>query len=343
MRRALFVVLLVVGGLVLYAAAQRGSVSAPVPDEPVKGPAFKPGRRALGAAVAIGPLRGDATYRSAYAQTFDSLTPENEMKWERVQPSITRFTFGDADRLVEWAVRHGKRVRGHPLVWDQQIPGWLAERSWKARDLQKVVRDHVNRVVRRYRGRVESWDVVNEPFEGDGSWSTTLFHNVLGDGFVEDAFRVARAADPHARLFLNELGAERPGPKQDALFELVKALKGRGAPIDGVGFQNHTEAATAPTRKELARTIDRFAALGVDVEITEMDVRLGAGDPAAAQAGPYVDAALACQAAARCTGLTVWGVTDKYSWVGSDERATLFDAQGHPKPAHDALLRAWGR
>ena len=340
-RRLLVLILLAAAGLVVYSAAQRHSVSAPVPDDPAGGPRFEAGRPALGAAVTIAPLRTDAGYRASYAETFDSLTPENEMKWERVQPSIARFTFGDADRIVEWAQRHGKRVRGHPLVWDQQIPGWLASGRFSAGRLERLVREHVTRMVRRYRGRVESWDVVNEPFEDDGTWSQTLFHNVLGDRFVEIAFRAARAADPDARLFLNELAAERAGPKQAALFRLVKDFKARGVPIDGVGFQNHTEADDAPTGRELARTIARFAALGLDVEITEMDVAIPPGSDPLDQARTFAAAARACRDQPRCTGLTVWGVGDRYHWLGPAKRAVLFDSAGRPKPARDALLAAW--
>lgn len=340
MRRFLIVLALAAAGFFAYAATQRGTTSAPIPDVADKGPRTDRGARAFGAAVTIEPLRSDATYRERFASTFDSLTPENEMKWEQLQPSVARFTFADADRIVEWAERHGKRVRGHPLVWDQQMPAWLATGRWSAAQLEDIVRKHVTRVVERYQGRVESWDVVNEPFEDDGSWSQTLFYNVLRERFVEIAFRAARAADPDARLFLNELAAERKGPKQDALFDLVQDLKARGVPIDGVGFQNHTEAGEAPSQRELMRTLERFAALGLDVEITEMDVEAPAPGDDAQQAEAYAAAARACTAIRRCTGLTVWGVTDRYHWLGADRRAALFAADGRPKPARAALRAA---
>ena len=343
MRRATFIVLLAAVALFVVTARGRDEISTPIPDAAAPGPAYAQDRRSLGAAIAVWPLRDDEAYRAAFAEYFDSLTPENVMKWEQIHPSRTRFDFDETDRLVEWAGRHAKRVRGHPLVWDQQLPRWLTSGKRNPVEVRRILIDHVTALVARYKGRVESWDVINEPFEDDGDWSPTLFYKALRERYVEVSLRAARAADPDARLFINELAAERPGHKQDALFELVRDLKVRGVPIDGVGFQNHTSADKAPSRRELERTIRRFAGLGLDVEITEMDVTLATGAPAGRQSGPYADAAAACSAVPRCTGLTVWGVTDRYHWLGREKRALLFDDEGAAKPARDPLLAAFTR
>jgi endo-1,4-beta-xylanase len=291
----------------------------------------------LGAAVAPKPAQEDDAYVRDLVSTFTSVTPENAMKWEIIEPSDGDFHFGEADAVVAAARRTHKRVRGHPLVWDQQLPDWVA----KAGAAEAVLRRHVRTLVGRYRGRVATWDVVNEPLEDDGSLTPTPFTKAMGERFIDVAFEEAHKADPKAALFLNEIAAER-GPKLDALVALAKRLQQRGVPIDGIGLQNHTSTHDPPTRAELARAMRRFADLGLQAEITEMDV--AGGDPAA-QAAAYAAAAQACAAASACTGLTVWGVTDRWSWLGEDKHPLLFDSKGRPKPALAAVedaLRSGG-
>lgn len=342
MRRGLTVVVAIgvaVAGVTLLARVREARER-----EPVTLPAAQTAwARPLGAAVTLGPLRSDGAYRRALGETFSSLTPENEMKWERLEPRRGAYDFADADALVATAGRDGRRVRGHPLVWDQQLPAWLTARRWRAAELEAVVAAHVRRVVSRYRGRVAVWDVVNEPFEDDGSWTPSVFHRVLGERFVAVAFRAARRADPRARLFLNEIAAEHEGPKARALERLVVGLKRSGVPIDGVGLQNHTTDRGFPDRARLEEVMRRYARHGLDVEITEMDVALPAGAPPAAAVPAYRAAAEACASAANCAGLTVWGVTDRHSWLGAAKRPLLFDGGGRPKPAYGAVRAALGR
>ena len=335
--------------LALAAVALTGcGGSQPPPEIHVSGSlarrAADPGRYAkpLGAALRAEPAAGEAAYIRDFVTAFTSMTPENAMKWEFVEPERGRFDFRLADELVDAARRTHKRVRGHPLVWDQQLPGWLKDGDWDREELADVLRDHVRRLVGRYHGRVAEWDVVNEPFDEDGGWTESVWYRVLGEDYVDIAFRAAHEADPDARLFLNEVGAEHPGPRARALLRLARDLRRRGVPIDGVGFQNHTTVTGAPSRADLAATFRRYAALGLDVAITEMDVVIppdGAPpDPLARQARAYEDAARACRDAANCTGLTVWGVTDRYSWKGADRQPLPFAADGRPKPALRALL-----
>jgi endo-1,4-beta-xylanase len=297
----------------------------------------------VGAAVTLEPAREDATYLRTFLEHFESLTPENEMKWERVQPRRGEFSFAEADALVDLAVRHERRVRGHPLVWDQQLPAWVAEGDWDADELEAVLRDHVRTVVGRYRGRVAVWDVVNEPFEDDGSWTPSVWYRVLGERYVTIAFEAAREADPDATLVLNEIAAEHEGPKARALLELARRLARRGVPIDAVGLQNHTAAGDHPRRRRLGELMAHYREAGLDVEITEMDVEIGPGDDLDDQAAGYAAAAEACAAAENCRGLTVWGVTDRYSWIGAERRPLPFDSEGRPKPAFEALRSALAR
>jgi endo-1,4-beta-xylanase len=321
--------------VVLLAAGsgKHEAVTVPKQAKPVARDAYvKP----LGAAVNLDAARDDRRSLVDLTETFTSVTPENAMKWEVVEPDQGRFAFDQADTVVGFAERTGKRIRGHPLVWDQQVPAWVRE----SKDVMAALRRHVTTMVERYKGRVEMWDVVNEPLEDDGTLTRTPWSQAAGERFIDEAFRAAHAADPKARLFLNELAAERPGPKLRALLALAGRLKQRGVPIDGIGLQNHTNTANPPTEADLRRTFGRIAALGLDVEITEMDVTVPPDGDLAAQARAYAAAARACVAAPNCTGLTVWGVTDKWSWLGAEKRPLLFDASGDPKPALTAVRDA---
>jgi endo-1,4-beta-xylanase len=292
----------------------------------------------LGAAVGSEPAREDEAYLEDLVKTFTSVTPENAMKWELIEPADGEFAYEQADAIVDAAVRTHKRVRGHPLVWDQQLPAWVRAST----DVEAVLGRHVTTLVKRYRGRVGVWDVVNEPLEDDGSLTATPFTKAMGERFIDTAFAAARAADPKARLFLNEIAAER-APKLDALVQLARRLKRRGVPIDGIGLQNHTSVDNPPSQRQLADAFGRFGELGLDVEITEMDVVMPSGSALEAQAAAYAAAARACAAAENCTGLTVWGVTDRWSWLGAAKRPLPFDEEGRPKPALGALRDALSR
>ena len=293
--------------------------------------------RPLGAAVSAEAAREDDAYLRAFVSNFTSLTPENEMKWSVIQPDRGDFAFGDADALVGLARATGKRVRGHTLVWDQQLPHWLTRQDWKRAELRRILVEHVRTVVSHYRGRVAQWDVVNEPLMPSGRLKDYLFHQVLGPGYIALAFRTARAADPRAKLFLNENGSEFPGPKQDALVALAARLRRQGVPIDGVGLQDHTVAGKAPDAQRLGATMRRFTRLGLAVEITELDITSRSPAAAGVQARDYGQTASACLAEPRCTGLTVWGVTDRWSWIGAEKLALPFDEEGRPKPALQAI------
>ena len=309
--------------------------------EPIVPPADAPAApklsRPLGAALNAKAAREDDAYLRAFVSTFTSMTPENEMKWALVHPGRDRYSFGDADALVDLARGTGKRVRGHTLVWEQQLPGWITRHGWERSELRRELTGHVRTVVSHFRGRVAQWDVVNEPLRASGRLKRHVFRRVLGRRYIDLAFRAARAADPGAKLFLNENAAEFAGPKQDALVALVSGLRRRGVPIDGVGLQNHTVAGGAPDAARLGATMRRFTRLGLDVEITELDVAMAPGASRAAQAGGFAGSARACRLEPRCTGLTVWGVTDRWSWIGAEKRALPIDADGRAKPALDAV------
>jgi endo-1,4-beta-xylanase len=335
------VLLVAAAGLALGGCGQ-GEIAVPDGATPPSAGSYS---RPLGMAVQEPAARQDEDYLRDFVNTASSLTPENEMKWAIVHPGPDHYNFGPGDALVDLARRTGKRVRGHTLVWDEQLPAWVTERSWTPEALRAALVDHVRTVVSHFRGKVASWDVVNEPFEDDGSWKRDLFYRVLGPSYVDAALETAHAADPDAKLFINEFAAERPGPKRDALLGLAADLRERGVPLDGIGLEDHTTLAGAPTQTDLEDTMGHIADLGLDVELTEVDVAIPpstATSPAALadQAGVFGATARACAAVARCTGMTVWGVDDHWSWLGAAKRPLLFDADAKPKPALGAVRAA---
>ncbi len=292
--------------------------------------------RYFGAAVAANHL-GEAPYASTLDTQFNSVTPENEMKWDATEPTRGTFTFGSADQIVNHAQSKGMKIRGHTLVWYNQLPGWVGGLG-TADDVRSAMNNHITQVMQHYKGKIHSWDVVNEAFQdGDsGARRSSPFQDKLGDGYIEEAFRTARAADPAAKLCYNDYNIEGINAKSNAVYNLVKDFKARGVPIDCVGFQSHFNSAS-PVPSDYQANLRRFADLGVDVQITELDIE-GSG---AAQADGYRNAVRACLAVSRCTGITVWGVTDKYSWR-SGGTPLLFDDNYTKKPAYNAVLTVLG-
>ncbi|MFE6973205.1 endo-1,4-beta-xylanase [Streptomyces sp. NPDC057682] len=291
--------------------------------------------RYFGAAVAANHL-GEAAYASTLDTEFTMVTPENEMKWDAVESSRGSFTFGSADQIVSHAQGKGMKLRGHTLVWHSQLPGWVG--GLNATDLRSAMNNHINQVMGHYKGKIYAWDVVNEAFQdgGSGARRSSPFQDKLGNGFIEEAFRTARAADPAAKLCYNDYNTDGQNAKSNAVYAMVKDFKQRGVPIDCVGFQSHFNA-NSPVPSDYQANLQRFADLGVDVQITELDIE-GSGS---AQAASYTKVVNACLAVSRCAGITVWGIPDKYSWRSSGT-PLLFDDNYGKKPAYTAVLTALG-
>ncbi|MEY4950029.1 MAG: Exoglucanase/xylanase [Pseudomonadota bacterium] len=295
--------------------------------------------------------------RDLVAREFDSVTPENAMKWGEVAPRIGQYSFGRADAIAEFAESNGLRLRGHTLVWGvMQLPedlgGALAAASDPGATLAELVGAHFATMTGRYGGRVAQWDVVNEPLRNDGNGlEDNVFLHHLGAGYLRSAFDAARALDPGARLFLNEYALAWPSAKLEALKSLVATLRAGGAPIDGVGLQGHFYPyLPLPDRKTLEKELRDLASLGVEIELTEIDVSVwhfrGDADPLARQAEYFGDVVGACMAVPACTGVTFWGVRDDDTWLDSlfasaaPHRPLLFDASLAPKPAYFAVREA---
>lgn len=306
-------------------------------------PSLGRGPVATGSAVSLSHI-ADARYRDTFLSNFNSLTPENEMKMERLQPHRGRFDFREADAMVAFAQAHGKQIHGHTLIWHGQDPYWLTHGHFSRTELIDIMRTHIQTVMRHFQGAVGEWDVVNEPFAPDGSLRSSLWSRGIGPDYIELALRFAREADPSARLFINEIGADTANAKSNALLALVTRLRVTGVPLDGVGFQMHTELGDAPGETALADNLARFETLGLREQITEMDVATNgsAASPearASGQARAFGDAATACAHVAACERFTVWGVTDLYSWRGAAAAPLLFDSDYAAKPALGAVHR----
>src|SRR3954452_7327118 len=193
----------------------------------------------VGTAVDTSALAADTTYRTMVAQQFSSVTPENVMKWEVVEPERGVSDFSAADRLVDFARANRQAVRGHTLVWHNQLPAWLTSGTWTRAELRSILRQHIFTEAGHFRGRIWAWDVVNEAFNDDGTLRDTLWLRVIGPSYIADAFRWAHQADPKAILFYNDYNIEGINPKSDRVYALVQQLLANGAPIQGVGVQGH--------------------------------------------------------------------------------------------------------
>ncbi|MHB8693080.1 MAG: endo-1,4-beta-xylanase [Solirubrobacteraceae bacterium] len=303
------------------------------------------GRGAFSSAIPLGAsvVWQDVTDSPAYGRFFLShyqwMTPENELKMDALQPDRGNFDFQTADAMVNWALAHGKHVHGHVLIWDSQLPNWLASAGQLSRaSAFRIMATHIQTVLRHFRGRIGEWDVVNEAFKPDGSYKHDVWYRALGPGYIAEAFQIARATSPDVRLCYNDVGIETPGPHADAVLRLVKQLRARKL-IDCVGFETHTSP-PGPPESALATELGRFAATGVYVLISELDVKLAGNTSLGAQARTYADVARACRSVRKCVRLTTWGFTDATSWLGKSARALPFDARCRPKPAWRALTTA---
>ena len=305
---------------------------------------------------------------------FDSITPENVLKWALVHPEPARYDFEAPDRFVEFGEKHGMFIVGHTLVWHNQTPAWVfndEKGNPAAREiLLKRLRDHIFTVVGRYKRRIKGWDVVNEALNQDGTMRQSPWMKIIGEDYLEQAFRFAHEADPGAELYYNDYDLELPAKRAGAV-KLIKKLKAAGVPVSGVGLQNHN-LMDWPTAADEDATITAFSALGVKVHITELDVdvlprttRPGADYavdvPVTPQLNPYVSGfpdQMQLALAKRYADLfrvylkhhdaiervTFWGVADGDSWLnnwpmkGRTNYPLLFDRFGRAKPALDAII-----
>jgi endo-1,4-beta-xylanase len=310
--------------------------------------------------------RGDPIIKAQ----FDAISPENVLKWESVHPEPDQYDFAGSDRYVEFGEKNHMAIIGHTLVWHNQTPRWLFQDTngnSVTRDvLLERMRDHIQTVVGRYKGRIKIWDVVNEALQNDGKLRKSQWEKIIGDDYIEKAFQYAHEADPDAILRYNDYSLENE-PKRNGAIALIKKLQAEGIPVTAIGLQDHVQM-DWPTMEQEDATISAFARLGLKVMITELDVNVLGGKRTAeitemahqGSSNVYTNGlppAVQQELAKRYADLfgvyvkhhddislvTFWGVTDGDSWLNMRGRVNhplLFDRAGQPKPAFDAVLEA---
>ena len=351
--------------LIPAAAASADGKHAPsVPSDSLRALAAKQGLR-IGTAVDMAKLGTDQAYTSTVDSQFSVVSPENVMKWDAVEPTRGVENWQPADQLVKSAQQNGQAVRGHTLVWHNQLPSWLtdgvADGSIDNAQLKGILHQHITDEVSHFRGKIWQWDVVNEVFANswdtplpDGLNSTDFWIQHLGTGVVADAFRWAHQADPKALLMYNDYnitGEDGTNAKFQAVYDFVKTLKAQGVPIDGIGEQGHLDTQYGFDANLFQSDLQAFGNLGLKVAITEADVRTfvnNATDQVPtdnlalfAQPFEFSEELKGCELVRQCISFTAWGVYDGDSWIpgtfSGEGYGLLYDVNLKPKPAYSAL------
>ena len=328
----------------------------------------------LGAAINEDIILGnDQKSQTIVSSEFNSITPENSLKWMFLQPEPNRFNFEVADKYVELGLKNNMYIVGHALVWHSQLADFMQIVD-AADEMQQYVTNHVNTVVSRYRGKIDAWDVVNEAFNEDGSLRKSVFYNNMGEDYIEAVFKLAQKADPQADLIYNDYNVYKP-KKRAGILKMVKKFKSNGVKIDGVGVQAHWDL-KSPSLYQIEQIILDVHAAGVPVSFTELDISVlpnpwkmvGAevtqnfsqfeGDPKMSPYPNKLPTKVQKQLAKRyhdifklfvkhsdkITRVTFWGVMDKHSWLndwpikGRTNYPLLFDRNYNPKPAYKSVL-----
>ncbi len=293
------------------------------------------------------------SYAQALGREFDFIVPENDLKFAETEPAPHQFSFCAGDQLVTYAQTNGMKMRGHNLVWWMDLPDWLTSGNYTSAQASSILLEHINTVMGHFKGELVDWDVVNEAISDSPPYGLkpSYWLTQLGNNYVDLAFQWAHAADPNAKLFYNDYGGEGLGAKSDGIYNYVKGMLSRGVPINGVGLQMHVALDGAPSESDISTNMARLGALGLEVHVTEMDVRLPVdsnGNASAAdlasQAVTYQNVISACLANSNCTAFLTWGITDLYSWIPGTYpgfgAALLLDQNYNPKPAYNSVSAA---
>ena len=296
----------------------------------------------------------DNSYKTILNNTalFGQQTPANAMKWQSTEPNQNQFTYGPGDQIVAYTRERGQLLRCHNLVWQSQLPSWITSQTWtpaQNQTLQNIMKNHITNLVTHWKDACYAWDVVNEPIQENGQYQPSPFLSAIGPAYVPLAFQFAQqavaATGKDIKLYINDYNIEYSGTKATAMQNIVRDIKNRGIKIDGVGFESHFIVGQTPSCQNQAQVKQQFANLGVDVAVTELDVRFSSLPETQAQltqqANDYVSSVGSCLDVTSCVGVTVWDFVDKYSWIpgtfSGQGDADLFSNNYQPKPAVNAI------
>jgi len=302
----------------------------------------------IGTAVNADALQHDSQYRQILADEFSEAVPENSMKMDTVETGPSHYNFTQADALVAFALAHHMTVHGHVLVWaNTTIPSWLQHAHFTRQEAMSLLHDYITPMVTRYRHRVTSWDVASEILSPSGSLRPCYWLQMIGPSYIALAFQWAHEADPSAQLYYNDYGIDTPGQKSHQAYVLLSTLLAQHIPITGIGFEMHELGYVLIPEQVISRTLQQFASLGLSVSISELDVsvypyRGTLQQKVQYQAHVYGEVLRACLSLPQCTSFTMWGFTDRYSWVPQFTHhldfPLIFDENYQPKPAYYALI-----
>jgi len=322
--------------------------------------AAKQSGRLFGAAVRTDQLEREEDLRNAVLRDCCCITPEIHMKWDALEPRRGTHCFEPMDRLVSFASAHGLGIHGHTLLWDQSTPGWAKRHLSETRDW-RLIQDHISEVMSRYRHAVERWDVVNEPIasnEAKNGLRDNVFLRAFGPSYIANALRDARIVAPNAKLFINDYGFEYDNSaetrRRRAFLKLLEQTISRGLPLDGVGLQAHLDLGKGKIKSSILRPfLKEISDLGLEIVVTELDVKehniskpvTERDQRVADEARRYLDIVLDYPSV---KGVTVWGLSDRHSWLSLREAASReqlnrglpYDADFDPKPLYWVLQDA---
>jgi len=306
----------------------------------------------IGAAVSVSLLKNNPTYQQLVVREFNSITPENAMKFRVLHPAENTWDWSEADYLMQFAQQHGMRMHGHTLIWYKSLPQWVKDYQGSREDWENLFKTHIQTVVKHFKGKVVSWDVVNEDIADQGgiTRADNLWRQKLGDDYIARAFQYAHEADPDVLLFYNDYGNEWGPLKRTAILNIVKDLQKRKLPINGIGLQMHVKS--SESESNVVEAITTAAATGLKVHIAELDVRMNPTKAATTTFTPelaeqqkqrykLIAKTYSALPKAQRFGMTTWNVTDADSWIPGEFKCPdwpmPFDAQYQRKPAYDGF------
>jgi endo-1,4-beta-xylanase len=288
--------------------------------------------------------------RATLAREFSMVWSGNYLKFNTLRRTPATYDFFWVDSMVAFALKNDMVVRGHTLVWHMALPAWVMAGNYSAVQADSLMKDHITTVMTRYRGKIGIWDVVNEAIGDDASVRTSSYwYQKLGQGYVDRAFQLAHAVDPSAKLFYNDYGIEERNAKSDAVYAMLKDMIARGVPVNGIGFQGHFAVGRLPRRAAMLANFARFAALGLTIQVTELDIRIplpvSAGN-LAQQATDFATVFSVCLETPACNAVELSNTFDAETWVPETFRGFgspgILDESFQRKPSFTAVYRTLG-